>query len=144
MDMTTGYSTKHHDISILCIDDVSLLFVEDDDFCRKLIRVALPHQQVYIASHMEEGLMLYQAHQPDMVFLDIHMPEYSGLDMLRALKEMDPNAYVVMLTQERHYQTVIESVKEGAIGYILKPFSPAQLYEYIERYKCEKAANSFF
>jgi two-component system chemotaxis response regulator CheY len=64
----------------------------------------------------------YKAKKPDMVLMDVTMPEMDGLTALKELRKIDPNAKVVMLTALGQESVVLEAVKSGAKDFIVKPF----------------------
>jgi len=64
----------------------------------------------------------YRAHHPDAVLLDITMPEMDGLTALKAIRKLDPNAKVAMVTAMGQQSTVMEALKAGARDFVLKPF----------------------
>ena len=70
-----------------------------------------------------EALDLYREHQPDVVFLDIWLPDKDGLEALQAILEMDPNALVVMMSGHGTSSTAVKSIKMGAQDYLEKPLS---------------------
>jgi UDP-3-O-acyl N-acetylglucosamine deacetylase len=70
-----------------------------------------------------EALDLYREHQPDVVFLDIWLPDKDGLEVLQAILEMDPRALVVMMSGHGTSSTAVKSIKMGAQDYLEKPLS---------------------
>jgi|Deesub1362A_J573_1020465.scaffolds.fasta_scaffold00269_45 DNA-binding NtrC family response regulator len=89
--------------------------------------------RVLTALSGEEGLRLYELNRPSVVFLDQRMPGLSGLETLRALKEMDPQAVAVIMTAYGDTETVICSMQEGAFDYITKPLDGDQLEALIQK-----------
>ncbi|MEM6792661.1 MAG: UDP-3-O-acyl-N-acetylglucosamine deacetylase [Acidobacteriota bacterium] len=81
------------------------------------------------ASSGEVGLELFEQHQPDVVFLDIWLPDRDGLEILRALLEQDPSAAVVMMSGHGTVTTAVKAIKLGAFDYLEKPVSYGQLTE---------------
>ena len=70
-----------------------------------------------------EALALYQAERPDVVFLDIWLPDRDGLETLQALRRIDPEAAVIMVSGHGTTSTAVRAIKMGAVDYIEKPFS---------------------
>ncbi|HKI87220.1 MAG TPA: response regulator, partial [Thermoanaerobaculia bacterium] len=74
----------------------------------------------------EEAVSLYRDHRPDVVFLDIWLPDRDGLETLEALREADPAAAVVMMSGHGTAATAVKAIKMGACDYVEKPLSYAQ------------------
>ncbi len=74
-----------------------------------------------------EGLTLAQQLQPDIILLDLRMPDMSGLDVLQAVKEIELKIPVVMLTTSNDEQDLVEALRNGAQGYLLKDMEPDEL-----------------
>lgn len=74
-----------------------------------------------------EGLTLAQQLEPDIILLDLRMPDMSGLDVLQAVKETDLKIPVVMLTTSNDEQDLVEALRNGAQGYLLKDMEPDEL-----------------
>jgi DNA-binding NtrC family response regulator len=71
----------------------------------------------------EEALRLYQSDQPDVVFLDIWLPDRDGLETLQALRDIDPQAAVIMMSGHGTSSTAVKAIKMGAQDYLEKPLS---------------------
>ncbi|MEM8934277.1 MAG: response regulator, partial [Acidobacteriota bacterium] len=84
------------------------------------------------ASNGVEGLELFEAERPDMVLLDIWLPDRDGLEVLRALRERDPEARVVMISGHGTVSTAVKAIKMGAHHYLEKPVSYEQLVETVD------------
>jgi len=79
------------------------------------------------ASNGAEALAMAEAHRPDLMVLDVSMPEKTGLDVARALREAGSGVRVLMLSMHDAPEYVLEAVRAGADGYVLKDVSPAEL-----------------
>ena len=102
-----------------------LLIVDDALLMRRLIRdVALEAgwEVVGEAKDGREGVSLFALLRPDLVTMDVVMPEMSGLEALQKIKALDPAANVVMVTALDQKQTVAEAIRDGALDFIVKPF----------------------
>jgi two-component system, chemotaxis family, chemotaxis protein CheY len=66
--------------------------------------------------------MLYQQHRPDLVTMDLVMPVMGGLEALRQIRAVDPRAQVVVVTALDQKQSLMDSIRDGAIDFIVKPF----------------------
>jgi two-component system chemotaxis response regulator CheY len=102
-----------------------LLVVDDALFMRKMIcgvAVEAGWEVVAEASNGAEGVALYKEHKPDLVTMDLVMPVLGGLDALRQIRAIDPLAKVVVVTALDQKQVLMDSIREGAIDFIVKPF----------------------
>jgi len=102
-----------------------VLIVDDTAFMRKLLRNILFSGGFDIAGEAENGkqaVEMYKQLKPDIVTMDIVMPEMNGIEALKAIKKIDPNARVVMCTAVGQEQMVKAAIKLGAKGYIVNPF----------------------
>lgn len=106
-----------------------VLVVDDDPSYRRLAQDSLTGHEKWIAATAREGVELFRQHHPDICFLDLSLPDDSGLGMLLEMREEMPEAYVVMLTTSRLTEDVSLAQRCAANGYITKPFSRKQLAE---------------
>jgi len=115
---------------------IRALIADDEAFIRQVLEKMLVRLGVDVVASAENGrqaIELYQQHQPDIVILDIAMPEMDGLETLSALLEQDPEARVLMCTSFSSKQYVVEAVKIGAKGYLNKPFDLEKIREKISK-----------
>lgn len=109
-------------------EDAVILVVEDDRFTASYAANILNKDyDIVIAKTGEEAITSYIEHAPDMVFLDIHLPGLDGLDTLRALRKVDPSAFIFMLSVDTVKQNIVDANKEGASGFLKKPFGKERL-----------------
>lgn len=80
-----------------------------------------------------EGVEQYKKLKPDLVTMDITMPVMDGLEALKAIRQHDPDARVVMVSSMGQREFVLGAIKSGAVGFILKPFHPEKIKSMIER-----------
>ena len=108
----------------------SILLVDDEAHIRTFISLLLRHlgvRQIFEAKNGLEALEVYAKERPDLVMLDVNMPVMDGIETLRALKELNPDAVVVMLTSLANRQTIDEAVALGAANYIRKDAPPEEI-----------------
>ncbi len=111
-----------------------ILVVDDDLFTQKVVRKAIPAKlEASFADCAAGAFMTYVRHAPDVVFLDIGLPDVDGHNVLNKIFEMDPNAYVIMLSANGHRDNVMKAIHRGAKGFVGKPFNTSKLIEYIEK-----------
>lgn len=109
-----------------------ILIVDDSRFMRKMIRSILERDGYEIVGEAENGLEAlesYQSLRPDLVTLDITMPEMSGLSALKALCSTHPTAKVVMVSAMGQKDIIIDSIMAGAKDFIVKPFDSKKVIE---------------
>ena len=102
-----------------------LLIVDDAVFMRKMIGGVAAEagwEVVGEAANGLEAIALYDRLRPDLVTMDLVMPEMGGLEALRQIRAEDPNARVVVVTALDQKQALMDSIREGAIDFIVKPF----------------------
>jgi two-component system, chemotaxis family, chemotaxis protein CheY len=102
-----------------------LLIVDDAMIMRKMIRdvaVSAGWEVAGEASNGAEAVALYSLLQPDLVTMDLVMPVMDGNEALRQIRAGDPEARVVVVTALDQKQTLMESIRDGAIDFIVKPF----------------------
>lgn len=105
------------------------LIVDDSDFILKSLRVTIKLLGGDVVGEARDGVEaidLYRKLRPDMVTCDIVMPTMTGVDVVRQLMAMDPEARVVMVSSLGHQEMVREAIGAGARYFIVKPFKPAE------------------
>jgi len=115
-----------------------LLIVDDALIMRMKIReiaISAGWNVVAEAADGEQAIQLYGEHRPDLVTLDMVMPGMDGLSTLRAIRENDPGANIVMVSAVNQKQHLRQCIESGAIDFIVKPFDPANLKSFFERYR---------
>jgi two-component system chemotaxis response regulator CheY len=109
----------------------SFLIVDDSHFTRKAIRNIVESnklsRKIYEAGDGIEAVLKYKEHHPTLVTMDVLMPKADGIQALRAIRKLDPNAKVIMISSTGKSFIVQDAMRAGAIDYVLKPFDPAQL-----------------
>lgn len=111
-----------------------ILVVEDDAFSLRLVGNALRNVgEVYSATTGREAIQNLIKHAPDIIFLDIGLPDIMGIQVLDEILTVDPSAHVVMLSGNGSKDNVIGSSRKGAKGFIGKPFTIDKLTEALEK-----------
>ena len=80
-----------------------------------------------------EAVQRYKDEKPDAVMLDITMPDMDGLEALKQLKQLDPNAKVTMCTAMGQQSIVMEAIKAGATDFVVKPFDPTRVINAVQK-----------
>lgn len=113
-----------------------ILVADDSTTMRKIVGQHLKSEAYEIcgeAANGQDAIELYKELEPDAVTLDINMPIASGIEALKAILAFDKDARIVMLTSEGQKATVIDALKIGARGYIVKPPNKAIVCEKIRQ-----------
>ncbi|MEK7278327.1 MAG: response regulator [Chloroflexota bacterium] len=106
-----------------------ILIVDDAEFLRVRISKMLVGggHEVIEADNGLNAVNTYKSAKPDVVLMDITMPEMDGLAALKEIRAADPNARVVMLTALGQESVVLEAIKSGAKDFVVKPFEPERV-----------------
>ena len=102
-----------------------ILVVDDAGFMRKMVQTHLTKAGYTDFIEGEDGaraVELYKENKPDLVIMDITMPNMNGIDALREIKSNDPDAKVVMCSAMGQEAMVMDAIKLGALDFIVKPF----------------------
>jgi len=107
----------------------SILIIDDDPLIRKTLSSYLSKEgfEVVLAEDGEEGLQKYDECLPDLVILDIRLPDIDGLEVLRKIKEKTENASIIIMTAYDDMKTTVEAIKSGAFEYMVKPLDFVEL-----------------
>ena len=114
----------------------NILVCDDAAFMRMMIKDILTKNGYNIAGEAENGLKAvekYNETKPDLVLMDITMPEMDGIQALKKIKEMDPNAKIVMCSAMGQEAMVIEAIQSGAKDFIVKPFKPERILSTVKK-----------
>ena len=114
----------------------NILVVDDAAFMRMMIKDILTKNGYHVAGEAENGakaLEKYNEVKPDLVLMDITMPEVDGIQALKNIKAADPNAKVIMCSAMGQQAMVIESIQAGAKDFIVKPFQPDRVLEAVKK-----------
>jgi len=107
----------------------SVLVVDDESGILDTLRILLKNEgfDAHIAQGGKAGLHALQSMRPDVVLTDVRMPGVTGLDILRAARDADADAPVILMTAQASLESAIEALNQGAFRYILKPFKNEDL-----------------
>ncbi len=113
-----------------------VLVVDDAVFMRKVVSDALAkggHEVMGEAANGQEAVDQFQSLKPEVMTLDITMPEKDGLAALKEIIAMDPQARIVMCSALGQETKVLEAIKAGAKDFVVKPFQPDRVLSAIEK-----------
>ncbi len=113
------------------------LVVDDTSFMRKMAADCLRqfgYEVAGEASNGKEAVQLYEELRPDVVLMDLTMPEMSGCDAIKAILAINPDAVVLICSASNQKELIFEAMEAGAKGYLMKPFNSSRLQEVIRKY----------
>ena len=113
-----------------------VMICDDAAFMRMMIKDILTKNGYEIAAEAENGqkaVEKYPEEKPDLVLMDITMPEMDGIQALKKIKEMDPAAKVIMCSAMGQQAMVIEAIQSGAKDFIVKPFQAERVLEAVKK-----------
>ncbi|EKE18242.1 MAG: hypothetical protein ACD_10C00071G0003 [uncultured bacterium] len=115
---------------------ISIVLVDDNDMMRAILRGMLRGEEYEVIGEARNGVAavdITDRLKPDIVCLDVVMPEKDGLTALREIKAARPETEVVMITSNADPETVQESIQNGASGFIIKPFNAARVLDTLKK-----------
>ncbi|AKX93552.1 response regulator [Neomoorella thermoacetica] len=113
-----------------------VLIVDDAAFMRMMIKDILVKNGYEIAGEAENGqkaVAMYQELRPDVVTMDITMPEMDGIAAVKAIKQIDPQARIIMCSAMGQQLMVMEAIQAGARDFIVKPFQQDRVLQALEK-----------
>lgn len=109
-----------------------VMIVEDDPLTRRIVSNSFKENYALIsATDAREAVANYLVHAPDIVFLDIGLPDVSGFSVLKQIVANDPDAFVVMFSSNSYLDNITRAFGSGASGFIAKPFKKEKMRQYI-------------
>jgi two-component system, chemotaxis family, chemotaxis protein CheY len=113
-----------------------ILIIDDAKFMRMTLKNILEKANHQVIGEGENGIQaveLYRKLQPDLVIMDITMPEMSGIEAIKAIKNEFPQAKIIICSAMGQHKMVVEAIKAGAKDFIVKPFDENRLLEAVHR-----------
>ena len=114
----------------------NILICDDAAFMRMMIKDILTKNGYTVAGEAENGAKAVEKYtelKPDLVLMDITMPEMDGIQALKKIRELDPKASVIMCSAMGQQAMVIESIQSGAKVFIVKPFQADRVLEAVRK-----------
>ncbi|NUN70482.1 MAG: response regulator [Bacteroidetes bacterium] len=116
--------------------EVSVLVVDDSDHIRTLFAMTFKKMgisRIHFAADGAEGLAKYRTERPTITFLDNMLPRLSGMEVLKEIRTLQPDAVVVIVSAVSSLEAVQEAKSKGASYYLVKPYMPAKITEIIQK-----------
>lgn len=114
----------------------TVLVCDDAVFMRTMISDILTQAGLEVVGEADSGTQAvekYRQLRPDLVTMDIIMPEMGGIDAVKAITEFDPEARVLMCSAMGQQALVAEAIQAGAKDFVVKPFQPSRVLEAVQR-----------
>ncbi|HEY2898850.1 MAG: chemotaxis protein CheY [Gemmatimonadetes bacterium] len=114
----------------------TVLICDDAVFMRTMISDILEESGYEIVGQAESGVQAierYKALRPDLVTMDIVMPDMGGIDAVREITSFDANAKILMCSAMGQQALVVEAIQAGAKDFVVKPFQPSRVLEAVQR-----------
>ena len=114
----------------------TVLICDDASYLRTLLGEILERGGLEVigeASNGLEAVVKYKALRPDLVTMDIVMPEMGGIDAVRAIRAHDPNARIIICSAMGQFGLITEALKAGANDFVVKPFQASGILEAVRR-----------
>jgi len=115
-------------LKVMVVDD-SLITIKKIE----KILTDLGHQMIKSSNTGEEAIVDYQQCLPDLLTMDITMPDMNGITATQKIMEIDPDALIIMVTSHGQEQKVMDAIEAGAKGYVLKPIRAEKLVDTIDK-----------
>lgn len=113
---------------------MKLLIVDDSLIMRNAIHRGAGLDaitEVYTAENGRRALELFSQHQPDLVTMDLTMPELDGLSTISRISELRPGTAILVISALNSHQTAMDAISRGACGFLVKPFTASEVTEAI-------------
>ena len=113
-----------------------ILIVDDAIFMRRMLSDILTeggHKILAEAPNGKEAVEQYKKAKPDMVTMDIIMPEMGGIEAVKEIMKFDPNAKILMVSAMGQQQLVVEAIQAGAKDFVVKPFESSRVLNAVDR-----------
>jgi len=116
------------------LSQASLLYVEDDEVIRKFLEIRLSRRvkELHVAVDGQDGIEKFNQIKPDIILTDITMPRMNGIEMSKKIKEIDNQVPIVIMSAHSDTSYLLEAIKLGINGYLLKPVDKVKLFETLE------------
>nr|HVY55607.1 sigma-54 dependent transcriptional regulator [Thermodesulfobacteriota bacterium] len=103
----------------------TILVIDDEDFLCKKLKESLSEEGFHVgtADNGEAGLLLARRDNPDLILLDLRLPDMDGIDALRQINNMDPKPVTILMSGHGNVDMAVSAIKMGAYDFIEKPFS---------------------
>ncbi len=131
-DVIANLLSNDNCLGIASLQATRVLLIEDDRTTRRLVSKAIGNYcNLTEANNAGQGISKYKNFNPDIVFLDLELPDDNGHNILKWIVHNDPGAYVVLFSGSCDTHNVKKAINNGAKGYVPKPFDAGRMMYYI-------------
>ncbi|HEY5621285.1 MAG TPA: response regulator [Pontiella sp.] len=121
----------------------TILVIDDEQGPRESLRMVLKYDyEMHLADRVDAGVKLLREVAPDLVIMDIRMPEKSGIEGLQEIREINPTVSIIMLTGFGDLETAQQAIRHGANDYLTKPFDVDEIQRVVKKYVDYSKLNS--
>ena len=127
---------NHHLPLIMARRKITIMIVDDNDMMRAILRGMLRGEEYDVIGEARNGsaaVEMAERLKPDIICMDVVMPEKNGIEALSEIKATRPQTEFVMITGNADPETVQDSIQNGASGFIIKPFNAAKVLDTLHR-----------
>jgi two-component system chemotaxis response regulator CheY len=113
-----------------------VLIVDDAAFMRMMIKDILEKNGYEVVAEANNGIKaveMYKRERPDIVTMDITMPDMDGIEAVKAIREFDPSAKIIMCSAMGQQSMVMDAIRAGAKDFVVKPFQPDRVLEALSK-----------
>ena len=112
-----------------------ILLVDDSSFMRMMLKdiLKIKYEIAGEAANGKEAIEMYKKLKPDLMTIDMIMPQLNGIDALKEIVKADPKAKIVMVSAMGQEILVEEAISSGAKAFIIKPFQPEKVMEIVDK-----------
>ena len=108
----------------------TILIADDTNLMREMLKAALDPEKYQIVGEAvtgQQAVDFYKEKKPDLLILDINMPKMNGIDALTEVMAYDPNANVIMCSDQKYQNMIVMALKKGAKDFVVKPFTSSDV-----------------
>lgn len=119
------------------MEDVKILICDDSILARKQLKDIIKtcgYDNFIEGVNGEQAVQLYKEHKPQLVFLDIVMPEKDGVQAIREIRQFDPEAYIIIVSSVGTQSQLKAAIMEGARDFIQKPYSSGTITQVVNKF----------
>lgn len=135
---------EQHETNLL--GNLKILYVEDEPEAREELYKYLKRRvgKIYVAANGLEGLELCKEHRPDLIIADLYLPEMDGIDMIREIRKVDQDCYIIVASAVSDMDVVLKSVNVGINKYLVKPIDSVELMDAISEAAQNRNKNKIY